>query len=351
LQVSACWGELNSNQLFEESNSEFKTNTYYDLASLTKVILTSSLLVETCQRSHLPWDDFFATPLSEWVDELNGSVLERISIRQFWEHRSGLAPHINIPEILTKKDFSQLRSEDFSKTSRQAKWKNVLDLILSSTNHLGDSAYSDLGFLLIGLGLERFYERNLDELWNSWKKDHSLRTDDLIFAKELSPKHHVCASEARHKSFEVNDDNAFYLDGVAPHAGLFGTAAGIAKWMSVIHEWVSKNDSMKKWIHQDHDSADRFYYGWDRPQNPKESHAGESYPADLLGHLGYTGTALWWTPSQSKFGVLLTNRVCPAANKENAKIIKNLRREFFSGLWQGTLKEKWQIPKIKSGSI
>jgi len=142
----------------------------------------------------------------------------------------------------------------------------------------------------------------------------------------------LAATEDRHALGEVNDDRAFSLGGIASHAGLFGTSADVWKFLQATLECFHAEPKLKSWLLPQ--SEQRFFGGWDQPSNPKESSAGEGWPTGVIGHLGYTGTALWWHPPTKVGAVLLTNRIYPSDSIESKAVIKELRREFFSCLWQ-----------------
>ncbi|HVJ63973.1 MAG TPA: serine hydrolase, partial [Bdellovibrionota bacterium] len=340
LHVVAKWGDLNTEGqtwLAEKGQA----SDLFDLASLTKPILTSSLLMMTCERSQRTWSSFLETTLGEWIPELDNSALKDFKLRYLWEHRSGLESHI---------DFDPTRSQ---KPERSAAWRTIATRIESDVRARGLSqgeVYSDLGFFLLGLGLERFHGRALDELWSEWKSLHGIPETSLPFFKRGLDLPALVPTETRYPLGEVNDNNAQFLGGVAPHAGLAGTADDVWQWLQTVRRWVADSTKIAPWLQVPEAWTWRFYCGWDTPEDPATTLAGSGAPTDTLGHLGYTGTALWWSPSSARAGVLLTNRIYPAHAPSNVEMIKNLRREFFSALWQGTLNSGWQIPINKNGS-
>jgi CubicO group peptidase (beta-lactamase class C family) len=86
----------------------------------------------------------------------------------------------------------------------------------------------------------------------------------------------------------------------------------------------------------------RFWCGWDRPTG-QDTQAGKGASADtVLGHLGYTGTALWWDPALNLGGTLLTNRIYPSHQEASMEEIRYLRVKFFSLLWQNNRRELWK---------
>lgn len=348
-----AWGTLGSNASAEIwTSGAGKASDRFDLSSLTKVIVTSSLLMMTCERSQWSWESFLEIRLSDWITELEGGPLQDLKLRHLWEHRSGLPAHL---DFLTgaMAGAEPERHGLPAGWSRAKAWQKISHEISDLVERQGlmaeGSCYSDLGFLLLGLGLERFYGRSLDELWNDFKNSHGINLSSLPFFKIHTDDENLVRTARRHPAGEVNDNNAFFLGGVAPHAGVLGSVEEIWAWLQVIYRWTSLRSKIAPWTKVPAGWQWRFYCGWDRPEDPKTSSAGQGAPADTLGHLGYSGTALWWSPGTGRAGVLLTNRLWPAPSPENAEMIKFLRQEFFTSLWQGTLNSAWQIPTNKSG--
>jgi serine-type D-Ala-D-Ala carboxypeptidase len=346
------WGELGSTgKVWLSGRGQAEDR--FDLSSLTKPILTSTLLMMTCERSQWSWDNFLEIRVSDMISELQGTVLKDVMLRHLWEHRSGLAAHIDFLCGAKAGAEPERRPLPIDWT-RAGAWQFIVREILKRTQKDGlsetASCYSDLGFLLLGLWLERFYDQSLDELWSEWKQDHGLSKTDLSFFGLRQSCARLVPTESRHTYGEVNDNNAYFLGGVAPHAGLHGTAQEIWAWLNAVNRWTDESPKLNSWNRVPSEWPWPYYCGWDRPADLATTTAGAGAPHDTIGHLGYTGTALWWSPSQNRGAVLLSNRIHPKASPANAEMIKFLRREFFTALWQGTLSTKWQIPISKNGS-
>lgn len=343
----ALWGDLNSAHQTLLLGGAVEDN-IFDLSSLTKPILMSSLLMMTCERSQYSWENFLQIRISDWAKDLENTVLGNMSLRHLWEHRSGLPGHIDFLCGATAGKEPQ-RTALPSEWTRSKAWRAIIDQMteqLESTPlEKASSTYSDLGYLLLGYALEVFHSSNLEELWNEWKLSHGLRPSQLEFfgiQKSKDSYQKLVPTESRHAFGEVNDNNAFFLGGVAPHAGLMGAVKDVYDWFVAIRNWSKEAPKILPWLKIQDGWNWRFYCGWDRPGDPMTTHAGARAPSDCLGHLGYTGTAFWWSESSNKIGILLSNRVCPSATPQNAEMMKNLRRQFFSALWQGTLSKEWQ---------
>lgn len=312
----------------------------FDLASLTKVLSTSFLLVRDFIEQEVSWENFLTQKLSVQLPELIGSPYENISLGEVWEHRSGLPAHILIGD--------PARDDRLAKSAkRDGLHAHVLSRILAQPRSPEqNTVYSDLGFMLLGIFLERGHGKSLREMWIDAKKFLSMSAQELPYSPLAADE--VFPTDERHAPGEVNDDNAFSLGGAGPHAGLFGRAAEIALFLEKVSAWAQQESRLSFWLHPR--GAGRFWGGWDRPSGSgttlgtgQASQAGAGWPEGVIGHLGYTGTAFWWHPGSKKFGVLLTNRVHPHDSNESKEMIKSLRREFFSCLWQDKLKEIWGI--------
>jgi len=301
---------------------------YFDLASLTKVMLTSSLFLREFELSKTADPKvFYASKLLEYIPELKSTALENVTLIELLEHRSGLAAWKNCFEPARKDSNPKLRDEQ---------WQEALQAILSAEmTETGQSCYSDLGYMLLGLYLERKKQKKLDTQWMEFKESLSMAEPSLCF---LPDDQKICVpTEIRHKRGQVNDDNTFSLAGISSHAGLWGRLIDCWNYLCLLNEWIDSNKKLAfyKKIPQDH--KNRFYYGWDRATDPSSSSAGTKFPDGVIGHLGYTGTALWWDPAGNRAGILLSNRVYPQATNRNKELILKVRRAFFDDLWQNDI--------------
>lgn len=173
--------------------------------------------------------------------------------------------------------------------------------------------YSDLGFIALGAVVEALGGGRLDTLWKgplTWGDPRSEPTDGA-------------------RGGPVNDLNARAMDGVAPHAGLYGTAEGV---LEVARRWLDADVLPAglvalAWKLR---GPGTHVLGWDTPSPGGQSTAGASAPPDTVGHLGYTGTTVWLSPSRRLVSVLLTNRV--AATLDPLPI-RGLRRAFHELAW------------------
>ena len=298
----------------EPGGSAVEPATVYDLASLTK-----------------PWVAMTAISLHQAGRfDLDGkvSVLVPEAARQpigerRWEevltHRSGLEAWHSF--------YDEIPAEPGSEETRA--W--VLEALLPrwEAKRVGTSVYSDLGYILAGVALERGTGSTLDALVSE-RMAAPLGVDDEVFfgsANRDGEWPARCAptglSAWRNRALvaEVHDDNCFALGGVAGHAGMFGTARAVrafgCAWVSA---WHGRRGALEEEAIQ-FATAERpggtHRLGWDGKAEA-DSSAGSRMGPRAFGHLGFTGTSLWCDPDRELVVVLLTNRV--AVSDDNAAI-------------------------------
>ncbi|MEO5668295.1 MAG: serine hydrolase, partial [Bdellovibrionota bacterium] len=250
-------------------------NRVFDLASLTKVIVTSSLLVELAESEGraplVPWSE---QKLVRVLKELKSTPLENLTLRECWEHRSGLQPFL---------EFSSDRSRFFKISERSDVHSKILAKAVEVAAR-GDfdpvrgSVYSDLGHALLGVFLERTHGKTLDVLWDAWKAKHLSRAPEtlqrLAYQRENFPRIEAISTEARHPSGVVNDDNTYVMGGVASHAGLFANARDVALWIHAVLAWARVSPWARAWLETPCPEGQRFVMGWDTPSGKPESQAG-----------------------------------------------------------------------------
>lgn len=286
---------------YDENAEPTRPDTIYDLASLTKVVATTAAMI-LVDEERLNLD----LPVQAYLPKFQGPGKDKVRVRHLLTHSSGIdwwAPLYQ--EVKGKKAFleriytMELKSEPGSQMK-----------------------YSDLGILLLGEILERVAGRPLDTFVRErvfaplGMKDTGWRPD-----KGLLPR--IAPTEkdpwrGRILRGEVHDENAFALGGVAPHAGLFGSADDLAKlaqmllWKGV---YAQKRIVARSTVEAFTKAADlppgsSRALGWDT-KSPEGSSAGRFFSPSSFGHTGFTGTSLWIDPERDLFLILLTNRVHP----------------------------------------
>jgi len=244
----------------------------YDLASLTKVLCTTELALR-----HL--------------DLENGHPLlpPGVTIAHVLQHTSGWPAW--------KAFFPARREEVIAAVLREP--------LVAAPGSV--HCYSDLGFIALGAVLEAESGARLDALWTG-----PLRWGDARAEPTGAPG--------------VHDENARAMEGVAPHAGLFGSAREVA---AVVARWLDGNIPRAREAFTRR-GVGTHALGWDTPNPDGTSSAGPRPPPGAVGHLGFTGTSLWMDPVRGRIAVLLSNRV---ALPGDASKVKALRAAWHSEAW------------------
>jgi CubicO group peptidase (beta-lactamase class C family) len=289
-------------------------DTWYDLASLTKVLCTTSLCLEAIGQGWLdpqaPLRDVL--PEVAWMQERPN--LGDATILQLATHTSGLPA------------WQPLFTLGLDRPALRAK-------LLHSPLHRppGVIEYSDLGFMLLGFALERSSGQSLDVLAHALFARLGLG-GALGFrppAEAPIAPTEQCPWRSRMLRGEVHDENAAVLGGVAGHAGLFGTLNGVRGYAQALLDNRLHPEALRTYLSQEHARAlppdlERRGFGWVL-MHPGWS-GGDLMSSHSIGHTGFTGTGLWIDLERGRYSVLLTNRVHPSRHVESN--IGGLRRAF-----------------------
>jgi CubicO group peptidase (beta-lactamase class C family) len=294
-------------------------DTIFDLASLTKPLVTGMLTALLVERNLVGFD----SPVSEYLREFDVDDKRGVTIRHLLTHTSGL-PAWRPLYLL-----------------REGRRERVLDVIASQPLEQKPGArvvYSDLGFITLGLLAERVTSLKLAELARREIFD-PLELKRTFFNPEKSIRTEVAACESGGNAYErgmcmiepgtsatttslghwraqtiwgeVHDGNAFFLGGAAGHAGLFSTAS---ETLRLAEQFLPRTTALLK-----HETCRLFRtnlteglnearsFAWQLAAT-HESTAGPRLPPESFGHLGFTGTSCWIDPTSERIFILLTNR-------------------------------------------
>jgi serine-type D-Ala-D-Ala carboxypeptidase len=169
--------------------------------------------------------------------------------------------------------------------------------------------YSDVGFMLLGMAIERLADRPLDEAMRRLVQkplDLTIRYGPIP-PRNVAPTE-LCQWRQRRIAGEVHDENAATLHGVAGHAGLFGTARDAAMLGQVYLANGGGFISPRLAREATHPHIEDRGLGW-MGRSPEGSSSGQFFSADSFGHTGFVGTSLWVDPQRQLVCALLTNRV------------------------------------------
>ncbi|HSC58869.1 MAG TPA: serine hydrolase domain-containing protein [Gemmatimonadales bacterium] len=268
--------------------------TAWDLASLTKVVATTAAAALLVDQGRLALD----TPVRRYLPRFAGGAKDQVTVRMLLDHTSGLPAWV-----------------DFARLTRDRDGALALLYATPLRRPPGTRAeYSDLNAILLGLVVERVAARPLERI-----------TEDSIFAplgmrntRYLPPdswRARVAPTGVWHGhpiAGEVNDQNSKRLGGVSGHAGLFASAADVARYAQW---WLRRGSPLVRpatidtFLSSDPAAGARLL-GWESRTTDEytPSPYGTLPTLRAYGHTGWTGTMLWIDPERDLFVVFLTNR-------------------------------------------
>ncbi|MBT8399227.1 MAG: beta-lactamase family protein [Rhodothermia bacterium] len=303
------------------------TNTVYDLASITKVVSTTTAVMLLVAEGKIDLD----AKTSEYIPEFRAGSAG-VTVRHLLTHSSGLPA------------FRRLYLE--TETAEAA-----IDTVFATELLYSPGSsyiYSDLGAILLGLIVERVSGQPLDRFVSSRVFEPLGMTStryrpprawsDRIALTEIDPTRGGALRGV------VHDENAFHLGQVAGHAGLFSTAPDLARfayWMlDAYHGRIDPDDALyvprkvvREFItRQPGPEGSTRALGWDTPSD-SASTAGNLMSRESFGHTGFTGTSMWIDPDEELVVILLTNRVNPTrANNLIRKVRGPLADSIFTAI-------------------
>ncbi len=307
------------------------SSTIFDLASLTKPLATTVGIMLLVNEKKVHLDD----QVNRFVPSFAGFANIPAKIRHLLNHTSGLPSWRPFYEDVIQCAMSGKAGSVGSSASKSYILEQVhREAPLAAPGM--QSLYSDLGFMVLGEIIETISGSNLDVFFDE-RISQPLKLHSTTFVDSTqSPKWRIklekdeiaptelCPWRKKVLCGEVHDDNAFAMGGVAGHAGLFSCARDIHTIgaqldrclrgcdsflpQRLVHEFFTRDDAVPHSTHA---------LGWDTPA-PEKSSSGIHFSRRSVGHLGFTGTSLWWDLEKNCHVILLTNRVHP--NRKNEKI-------------------------------
>ena len=301
----ACYGRYT----YDPASPPVNDSTIFDLASLTKVIATTTATMRLYDKGLIDLD----APVGRYLQPFEQGEKRRITIRELLLHRSGFPP------------FRQLWTLAASPTA-------ALDSLFATplVAAPGDSTiYSDFNMITLGAVIEHLTREPLDDyvraaIVQPLGMTHTCFNPSPALRRNAAPTEYDSLWRKRQIQGTVHDENAWFLGGVSGHAGLFSTASDLARFALMMI-----NDG-RAYGHVIFSPAtyDQFLgnapgmherrLGWDK-KSPEGSSAGSLLSDESFGHTGFTGTSLWIDPFNHIAVILLTNRVYPT--RSNLRIL------------------------------
>lgn len=323
---------------------EVLPSTVFDLASLTKVVATTTMAAILYERGLLDLDAPVAGAIPEFLADSSNVLDPRrkaVTFRMLLAHTSGLPAY--------QKLFQKCHS-------RQELLHAACTTPLTVDPEVR-AEYSDVGFIVLGTALERIAGESLDsfcqrEIFGPLGMTHTTFNPPAELRPRIPPTadERMCGTSApARKSLElkklpnaaqtshsrstfrnrivqgeVQDENAFVLGGVAGHAGLFSTAEDVARFAHATLNGVGpilRAETIGLFTQRQSTPPNTSRaLGWDTPSQPSQS--GKYFGPRSYGHLGYTGTSLWIEPDRELSITLLTNRTWPDCSNQAIKQVR-----------------------------
>lgn len=212
------------------------------------------------------------------------------------------------------------------------------------------SLYSDLNFILLdwvvervgGMGLDEFSRTRIYQPLGLDRTGFWTGRGERFSARDFASTG-TCPIRKRELRGEVHDRNAFFMQGVSGHAGLFSTAAEIRRILTELHRsWAGEQGSLfpaaeTKYMlkRRDVPNGATWALGFDTP-SPQYSSAGHHFSRLSVGHLGFTGVSFWLNPENGLIVILLTNRT---AARPRTTTIKRFRPKIHDLAWRAAFME------------
>jgi uncharacterized protein YbbC (DUF1343 family)/CubicO group peptidase (beta-lactamase class C family) len=290
-------------------------DTIFDISSLTKVIATTTSILQLVEKGKLSLED----PVANYWPRFKANGKEHITVRELLTHYSGLRPDLNL-----KKKWSGYNT---------ALKKIIAERPVSppGTRFI----YSDINFIILGELVHRISGQKLD-LYCAEHIFNPLGMKDTLFKPSPALYNRIASTQYKRLSRkilrgQVHDPTAYRMGGVAGHAGLFSTADDLSIFAQMLlNRGKIKNAKIlsplmveKMTTPQTPPNKIKLRgLGWDI-DSPFTSNRGELFPVGSYGHTGFTGTSIWIDPITKTYVIILTNRVHPYSQGK----VKHLRAE------------------------
>lgn len=297
------WREAFGTLTSEPDAPRASADTIFDLASLTKIIATTTLAMRLIDRQRLRLDD----PVGRWLPDWRGDDRTHVTLEDLFAHASGLTAHLPF----------------FRDHQGRVEFQHAICALPLEYPPRTASVYSDLGYILLGFVLEDAGSAGLAGQFAALAADLGL--SDLAFHPPRAWRARTAPTEidswrGRLLVGDVHDENAWALGGAAGHAGLFGSAPAVGTFARAVLRTrrgaplVAEPGTLIRFTRPSAVPGSSRALGWDT-MLPTSS-CGRRMSASAIGHTGFTGTSLWIDPDADVYVVLLTNRVHPSRQND-----------------------------------
>ncbi|MFO7606704.1 MAG: serine hydrolase [Desulfurivibrionaceae bacterium] len=314
---------INAGKKIDQTNKELlNENLFFDLASLTKPFATVLSLLSLINEGKLSINKQLKNIFNDNIP----SDKRNISVEQLLSHSAGFPDHRSYYKQLVEVNPVQRAKVLFELL--------MAEPLLAKPGHA--VLYSDLGYMLLGLVIEKVSGLKLDRYFNTMIMA-PIGLGEHIFFKPIGSEKNppgrfapveYCPWRGRILRGEVSDDNCWALGGVAGHAGLYGDVKGVLKLSELIldiwqgqgrHPHINRRDLTVFLNRTSGLQGDTWALGFDRPNPAGGASCGKYLSTASVGHLGFTGTSFWIDPERKLVIVILSNRVHPSRANERIK--------------------------------
>ncbi|MGA2947681.1 MAG: serine hydrolase domain-containing protein [Candidatus Sulfotelmatobacter sp.] len=299
---------------YEPNSPAVTPTTLFDLASVTKIVATTSMAMLLYERGLLDLDAPVDAIVPEFLQAVSDARRHNVTLRMLLAHSSGLPAY--------EKLFLRAHTRD---ELLQAAFATPL-----ASNPGSRADYSDIGFILLGVALERIADESLDrfcqrELFAPLGMINTTFNPPKEIRAQIPPTTDDRSFRHRLIQGEVQDENASVLGGVAGHAGVFSTAADLARFAHAIlnagRTVLRNTETIALFTRRESvPPGTSRALGWDTPSALSQS--GNYFRPTSFGHLGYTGTSLWVDPDRQLSITLLTNRTWRDCSNQAIKQVR-----------------------------
>ncbi|MGB6404180.1 MAG: exo-beta-N-acetylmuramidase NamZ domain-containing protein, partial [Candidatus Sulfotelmatobacter sp.] len=285
-------------RVLEPRREEMSLDTIFDLASLTKVIATTTAVMQLVERGEVRLND----PVAKYLPEFAQNGKDDITVRQLLIHFSGLEPDLDLKATWEGKQTAYGMA--FADAPAEAPGSKF--------------TYSDVNFIVLGALVERVSGETLDEyvqrhIFVPLKMTRTRFVPPAAWLPKIAPTQY---DENEHMLWGVvHDPTARRMGGVAGHAGLFSTGDDLAKFAQTLlngGDGILAELTVEKMTRPEQPPWAPVLrgFGWDI-DSPLSSNRGDLLPVGSYGHTGWTGTSIWIDPTTQTYIILLTNAVHP----------------------------------------